>query len=187
MVDVDTCSMPAQDASPKTRKSPQVLAGFVPGALRRRVCFPSEKDRLRMAMVASCTSCGPEHVLLAVLTDCDGRPLHGADAGGRPLEPVARRPREVSIPLANPGGMRRRARHRPRRSSAPHRHAWQALWPLAIQQAGQPFLEEPVRPFAHMALTHRHTPGGGRIGMPRIEEQQGLHPFGSLQARVRTP
>ena len=62
MVDVDTCSMPAQDASPKTRKSPQVLAGFVPGALRRRVCFPSEKDRLRMAMVASCTSCGSQAV-----------------------------------------------------------------------------------------------------------------------------
>jgi len=38
-----------------------------------------------------------------------------------------------------------------------------------------------------MALAHRHAPGGSRIGLPRIEEQEGLHPFGSPQARVRTP
>jgi len=48
-------------------------------------------------------------------------------------------------------------------------------------------LKEPVHPFAPMALAHRHAPGGGRIGLPRIEEQEGLHPFGSPQARVRTP
>jgi len=33
-------------------------------------------------------------------------------------------------------------------------------------QAGQLFLEEPVRPCASMALAHRHTPGWSRIGLP---------------------